>query len=201
MKIDLPDNMRRARRQDWRQLANITAEAFAEDPINRWVFGPPRSIKSAFRVMARDVYLKQGICHLAGDSAATMWLAPQQRADFSALTQTKFALGQALFGAKGAMKRAMSLGALMAQHHPSEPHMYLFTIGTRRAARGKGFGKALLSPVLAACDRAGVPVYLENSNPPNHGFYRAHGFETVTKFPVGEGGPIMEPMWREPRSL
>ena len=77
--------------------------------------------------------------------------------------------------------------------------MYLFTIGTRKAARGKGLGKALIRPVLEACDREGLSAYLENSNPDNTGFYMSHGFEHMKLFEVGEGAPPLEAMWRKPR--
>jgi ribosomal protein S18 acetylase RimI-like enzyme len=199
MKIDLSQSpLQQAGRRDWRKVADITAEAFADDPVNRWVFGSPRAIQSAFRVMMREMYLKHGQCYLHGDDGATAWLTPGVDAPFTGWTGLQFALGQARFGSKGAMKRASRLGEIMAEHHPETPHMYLFTIGTTQAARGKGVGKALLAPVLAACDAQGVPVYLENSNPANTGFYRAYGFERIGLFEVGEGGPVMEPMWRAP---
>ena len=73
-------------------------------------------------------------------------------------------------------------------------------IETTQNARGKGVGKGLLRPVLAACDIAKMPVYLENSNPDNTGFYASHGFERMGLFNVGdENSPLMEPMWREPK--
>ena len=109
-------------------------------------------------------------------------------------------LGQVRHGTPGAIRRGMAVGKLMEQWHPQQPHLYLFSIATRQSARGKGVGKALITSVLAACDSAGIPVYLENSNPANTGFYRAHGFERMGLFEVGEGGPVMEPMWREPTS-
>lgn len=87
----------------------------------------------------------------------------------------------------------------MARHHPKEPHMYLFTIGTRASARGTVLGKALLAPVLAACDQQGIACYLENSNPANRSYYACHGFETREIFACGEGGPPLEGMWRDPR--
>ncbi|MEO0982762.1 MAG: GNAT family N-acetyltransferase [Pseudomonadota bacterium] len=200
MRIDLPEGQRRASFADWRQVADITAEGFADDPVNRWMVGTPRGIQSAFRTMTRDLYIKQGFTFLAGDDGATMWAPPGSEAGLGPLARLRFAFGMARYAAPGAMKRALEIGKRMAEHHPKEPHMYLFTIATRKSGRGKGVGKALLAPVLAACDRDRVPVYLENSNPEgNFGFYHAHGFERITSFPVGEGGPMMEPMWREPR--
>ncbi|MEO0551139.1 MAG: GNAT family N-acetyltransferase [Pseudomonadota bacterium] len=199
--ISLPPEQTEARPQDWKTVADITAEAFAEDPVNRWAFGSPRAIQSAFRVLIREMYINQGRCFLSGDDGATTWLEPGAEANFTTWAMIQFALGQATHGENGALKRATSLGELMSQHHPKEPHMYLFTIGTRASARGKGLGKALLRPVLDACDSERIPVYLENSNPANTGFYTAHGFERVGLFEVCESGPVMEPMWRTPRAL
>ncbi|MXO90748.1 GNAT family N-acetyltransferase [Pontixanthobacter aquaemixtae] len=204
--INLPDTIRLAGPGDWRQLADITAQAFRDDPVNRWIFGNPRSIRSAFRVLTRDIYSKRGICHLAGAAdnfgGATMWmdyLSGDPGSDLSVLAQLHLAIGQLLHGGKGSMKRAIAAGELMAKHHPQEPHFYLFTIGTLPSARGTGLGKALLAPVLEACDRAGAACYLENSNPDNHSYYAMHGFETREKFACGEGGPPLEAMWRNPR--
>jgi ribosomal protein S18 acetylase RimI-like enzyme len=63
------------------------------------------------------------------------------------------------------------------KHHPREPHYYLFTIGTRRAARGLGVGSALMREVLEKCDGEQMPAYLESSNRENLTYYRRHGFE------------------------
>ncbi len=199
MDIDLPDGLARATPADWRQLADITAEAFAEDPVNKWIFGTQPAIRASFRALARDIYARDGICHLAGDAGATMWLGPEQQGNSSSLAMVRFAIGQLIHGGVGSLKRAMAAGDIMAEHHPREPHCYLFTIGTRKSARGTGLGKALLAPVLEACDAGGIPCYLENSNPANHGFYAHHGFERREIFACGEGGPPLEAMWREPR--
>ena len=201
MDIDLKSTpLRKATPKDWRQVADITAKAFAEDPVNRWIFGSPRAIKSAFRVLARDVYARHGICHLAGDNGATMWAPHDADTSLPTLGMLKLAAGLGVHGSRGAIARATAAGEVMAQNHPTDPHIYLFTIGTRKSARGTGLGKALLAPVLAACDRDGMPAYLENSNPTNTGFYTAHGFERMQVFPCGEGGPPLEAMWREPKA-
>ena len=202
MDIDLSNSdLRQAEMADWKQVADITAEAFADDPINRWVFGKPSSIRSMFRVMAREMYLPNGTCFLHPAGGATMWMPPGVSAAPSQSGRLMFALGQVRHGTPGAIQRGMALSELMRAWHPKAPHMYLFTIGTTRDARGKGVGKSLLAPVLAACDAASVPVYLENSNPDNSGFYAAHGFERQGVFEIdGDGSPVMEPMWREPKA-
>ncbi|MEM9669149.1 MAG: GNAT family N-acetyltransferase [Pseudomonadota bacterium] len=198
LQIDLPENMRSASRSDWRAVADITGEAFADDPVNRWIFGTEAAIRACFRAMARDVYVGRGLCHIAGDHGATMWALPDQATGSGLLANLRFANAIMFRGSKGALKRAFHLGKLMEQNHPKERHAYLFSVSTRRSARGKGYGKALLAPVLEACNRESLPAYLENSNPANTGFYRSLGFETLGTFAVGDGGPPMEPMWREP---
>ncbi len=200
MQIDLPETLQRAGPEDWKKLGDITAEAFAEDPINQWIFGNPRALKTVFSVLARAVYSKHGFCYTAGDGGAAMWSENALPFNPNSWDSLSFALGLARYASKGAMKRAMAAGEAMEKHHPTEPHMYLFTIGTRKSARGQGLGKAMLEPVLSACDRDGVACYLENSNPDNHGFYRAHGFETREYFTIGDGSPKLEAMWRAPKA-
>lgn len=199
MHIDLiGTELYKASQTDWREVADITAEGFANDPINRWAFGTSRAIRSVMTIMTRDIYLKQGFGHLHGDEGATLWLPPGVTANFGRLTMLKLAMGLARHASKGARARAEALGRKMHQHHPSEPHYYLFTIATRETARGKGVGKELLDPMLAHADRERMPVYLENSNPANSGFYVSRGFERTALFEAEDGGPVMEPMWREP---
>lgn len=198
--ISLPEGIRRAGRADWRQLGEITAEAMADDPFNLWLFGSERALKPLFRIMARDIYLKEGFCHLAGDEAATMWATHDSNLNFPPLSLVQLMAAQMIHGTKGSMKRGMAAGEAMEKHHPRTPHIYLFTIGTRKAARGKGLGKALMTPVLAAADKAGLPVYLENSNPENHGFYSSFGFEKIGAFNVLDESPPMALMWREARA-
>ncbi|MEM1106557.1 MAG: GNAT family N-acetyltransferase [Pseudomonadota bacterium] len=192
------EGVERASPRDARAIADITAQAFAEDPVNRHVFGRPRAILSCMRVLARRIYVPGGHSYSAEGAAAAMWLAPGQSPGLGGFAQASLAAGMFLHASKGAMGRALALSEKMDAHHPEAPHMYLFTIGTRPEARGRGLARSLMAPVLAACDRAGLPVYLENSNPANTGFYKAQGFQTVTKFEVAPGGPVMEPMWREP---
>ena len=201
MQIDLAGtDLKQALMSDWKQVADITGEAFAEDPVNQWVFGNTKSIRSMFRVMAREMYLPDGTCFLHPAGGATMWMPPGVESAPSQWGMLKFALGQLRHGTPGAISRGQDLSKLMQAWHPKDPHMYLFTIGTTACARGKGVGKALLNPVLAACDTAGLPVYLENSNPANTGMYNRFGFERMGVFEVGgDETPVMEPMWREPK--
>lgn len=200
LEIRLPEGVRDATASDWRQLGDITGEAFAEDPVNLWIFGNTGALTPVFSQLAKHLYLPNGICHLAGDRGATMWCLSDRRRELGTLATLGLVWTLMQKGSKGAAKRALTAGETMAREHPKEPHLYLFTIGTRKAERGKGLGKLLIAPALAAADKAGMPCYLENSNPANTGFYMSHGFERMKLFEPGPGAPPLEAMWREPKA-
>ncbi len=197
--IELPKNIRQASQSDWRTIGAITGDAFQNDPVTNWIFSNKRALPLVFGREARDIYLPRGVCHLAGDDGATMWLLPGESNDMPLMGQISTAWHMMRHGGIGVLRRGMVCEANMAEHHPKEPHIYLYMIAVRPAAQGKGVGRSLLAPMLAACDEAGLPAYLENSNPRNHALYAAHGFEHVAYFDAGPGGPPLEPMWRKPQ--
>lgn len=199
MEIILPETIRRASKADWKQIRDITANAFSQDPFNLWIFGNARPLKALFGGFAKDIYLKNGFCHISGDEAATMWTMPGVNIDPPAMTIAKLALAQKLYGSKGSIARGMASGEAMERGHPEEPHIYLFTVAVRQSAQGKGLGKTLLSPVFEAADRSNLPIYLENTNPQNNGFYNSLGFEKTGELDLSPDAPIVSKMWRTPR--
>ena len=85
LEIHLPEGMQNAGASDWRRLGEITGEAFAEDPVNLWIFGRTQALTPVFSQLARHLYIPNGICHLAGDRGATMWCLSDQRRELGAL--------------------------------------------------------------------------------------------------------------------
>ena len=83
--------------------------------------------------------------------------------------------------------------------HPTDPHYYLEFVGTDPAHQGKGFGRALMEPMLERADREGVGMYLENSKEKNLAFYGRYGFEVRRTMQHRRNGPTMWLMWRDPR--
>lgn len=201
LEIHLPEDIQAAGPADWRQLGDITGEAFAEDPVNLWIFGKQAALAPIFGQLAKHLYLPDGVCHIAGDAAAAMWIHSDNRRELGPLATMGLVWTLMRKGSEGAAKRALGAGEAMAREHPKEPHLYLFTVGTRKAARGTGLGKRMMAPMLGAADRAGLPCYLENSNPANTGFYMSHGFERMKLFEPGPGAPPLEAMWREPLGI
>jgi ribosomal protein S18 acetylase RimI-like enzyme len=91
---------------------------------------------------------------------------------------------------------------LFDRAHPREvPHFYLSLLGTRAEHRGRGYGLGLLAGNLRRIDEAGMPAYLEASNPANVALYERHGFEVRGSFKLPGDGPEVFTMWRDAASL
>ena len=87
----------------------------------------------------------------------------------------------------------------MDKNHPHERHFYLSFIAVAPRFQGMGLGSALLESTLARIDEAGVPAYLENSNPKNTRLYERHGF-VRRKNIAPPGAPPLLAMWRDGRN-
>ena len=198
MDIQLPDGMRSATSAGLEAGRQHHRRGLCTGPRESLDFRQYANDAAGVRELARSVYLPRGICHIHGDTGATMWAHSDQSRELNNLQTMRLVWSLMTKGEKGAAKRGLGAGEAMAREHPKAPHMYLFTIGTRKAARGQGLGKKLIRPMLDAADRASLPCYLENSNPANTGFYVSHGFERMKLFEPGPGGPPLEAMWREP---
>ena len=184
-------------------LAAITADAFRDDPFNRWLFGGFDPMQRTFANLAKHIYAPNGFCQILkedGDGrAAAMWLMPGDKPDATLAGTLQTYWGLFASGGLGALKRGKAAGDAMAMHHPKAPHAYLFTVGVASAGRGRGLGRRLVEPVLKACDRSGTVAYLENSNPANQRFYASLGFERVELFHATPDSPPLEAMQRNPR--
>lgn len=201
--IALTEGIRTVGRDEVNNLAAITADAFLHDPFNNWMFKSQKRKHQMFRAMARRVYAPNGFCQIlqenGEDFAATMWMMPGGSLDTPLMGALSLGIAFALDDGLAGMKRGLATSKAMELHHPKEPHAYLFTVGVKGDGRGRGLGRRLIEPVLAACDRTGTVVYLENSNPANTPVYNSLGFESVSLFHPVPGSPPLEGMKRQPR--
>jgi GNAT superfamily N-acetyltransferase len=91
-------------------------------------------------------------------------------------------------------------GRFDANHPRDEAHAYLSLLATHPGHRGLGIGQRLLAADLARWDAAGVPAYLESTNPANDHRYQRAGFQPLGGFnAVLDDAPITT-MWRRPRA-
>jgi predicted GNAT family N-acyltransferase len=96
-------------------------------------------------------------------------------------------------------RASQELDELMKTVHPTEPHWYLFAIGSDPTVRGAGFGQALMHSRIDRCDAEHAPAYLEATKQETVPYYMRFGFEATGEIEAPDGGPSMDPMWRAPR--
>lgn len=190
---------------DLEDITSVLAAAFADDPVQRWLFAPAAAPDDArralFEVFTPD-YFWLGhayVVHVAGTvRGAALWAPPDRNPLQGDRVQELLGalephLGQETVPRLGQLARA-------AEYRPPVPHFYLGILGVDPVSQSNGLGGTLVAPVLAECDRTGVLAHLESSNPRNVPFYERHGFVVEADYRCGADGPVMTMMTRQPRS-
>ena len=187
------------RSTDYNVAGQIIGESFADDPVNRWVFGCEKAMRPFFTQVARKLYLPRGYGHRIGDDACTLWLPPGVAKHIPLYRSLDIAASLVVNSGFGAIVRGMKLDNALDNKRPREPHHYLFAIGARPSRQGKGLGKALMLAGLQLVDESRMPAYLESSKESNVPFYRHFGFEVTEKLKPAVNCPPLWLMWREAR--
>lgn len=190
--------LRPAGTDDWRILGRVLGAAFIEDPVSQWTLGTPPAIEATFAGLAKHVYLPRGACALAGAQGAAMWLRPGGSKAIPLLATAALALNLLRLSGAARIRRGLAVDAAMSNRRLKTPHFYLFAVGIVPAARGQGLGRAMIGEMIAEADAAGLPCWLENSNPRNEPLYRGLGFEAVETFAPAPGCPPLTTMLRPP---
>jgi GNAT superfamily N-acetyltransferase len=180
----------------------MLVRAFDDDPVANFMFAGERrrqrGLRSFFSAQLRHQYLPHGHVYTTEDlSGAALWGPPgRKRSPALELLQL---LPTAPFILSPHTINALKLMFTVEGLHPTEPHWYLFTLGTAPERQGQGVGSALLRSMLAHVDEVGEPAYLESSKERNVPLYSRFGFEVIDEVPSKAGSPPIWRMWREPR--
>jgi GNAT superfamily N-acetyltransferase len=175
-------------------VTEILMAAFAHDPVARWFFAPDEIYAAAFPQLITALggaALAHDAAYFSRDRSATaLWLPPRATPDEPALVAL-------LERSVPAERRETCFAVLeaMGRAHPTESHWYLPFIGVIPERQGHGLGTALLEASIHRCDEAGLPAYLESTNPRNVPLYRRFGFEVSGEIAIG-GCPVLIPMIR-----
>lgn len=198
---DIPQ-VRPATAADGPALVELLVRAFDDDPVANFMFAGQRrrrwGLHSFFTSQLRRQYLPHGHVYATGDlSGVALWGPPDRTRHpvlelFELLPTAPFLLSPHTISA---LKLMFTVEGL----HPTEPHWYLFSIGTAPERQGQGVGTALLRSMLAHVDEAGEPAYLESSKERNVPLYSRFGFDVIDELPSRSGSPPIWRMWREPR--
>ncbi len=180
-------------------IGDIIGESFADDPVNYWIFRSQIGISDFYTMVAKKLYLPQGYGHVMEDgSGGTLWLPPGVKKHIPLWKSLDIAISMTRHGGFKSIQRGTSVDESLAMYKPTEPHYFLFAIGTRPAQQNKGIGSKLMEAGLEKADREGLPAYLESSKESNLHFYRKFGFEVIEKIEPGKGCPPLWLMWRNP---
>jgi GNAT superfamily N-acetyltransferase len=186
---------------DTAETAETLARAFYDDPVFGWMIPAEgsrhRRLRRFFVTELRHESLRHGAVDVASVdgriAGAAVWFPPgtwSHGTDVSVIPGLLRAFGRRI----GAAAEYQS--AAVRAHPDEEPHWYLGFIGVDPARQGSGVGAALLRSRLRHCDEAGLPAYLESSNPKNVPLYEHFGFQVTGTLGLPEGAPVVHTMWR-----
>ena len=194
---------RKATHEDLEAALGTLAVAFESDPLwGEWAFPKERALelrRVIFEPWLKSSLRSHGLRVTGGCGAVAAWFPPGAVESTPEELERQFSLVRELLGTGSG--RFIDVCNLIETSHPkAKPHYYLSLLGTHAVHRGKGLGMALLRDCLEGVDAAGMPAYLESSNPGNVARYEAVGFEVIGGFTLPGGGPRIDTMWREPRA-
>ena len=177
---------------DIHALSRTLAAAFFDDPVFSYCYpdvAARRQILPRWFEIVAEANLPHGEIYTTNDVvAAAVCVAPGVEDDEQ--------MGAALGEVSGTYSQTLfEIFERMDEHHPREPHHYLFLLGTRPEWQSRGIGSGLLRSVLQLWERDAMPVYLEATSEGSKRLYLRHGFEVTGEIKLPDG-PSMWPMWR-----
>ena len=133
--------------------------------------------------------------------AAASWIAPYAEASPENF-RDELRLLSVLLSLTGVSRfaRGAAMAKAMEHAHPPEPYFYLAFVGVAPRFQGAGLGTALLESTLTRVDAAGMPAFLENSNPRNIKLYERFGFRVTREITARKDAPPLYAMLRPGRS-
>lgn len=183
-------------------VAQTLAEAFVDDPVKMFLVGAEREVPVAaslpfFRTFTRIQMGHGHVYRTAGTEAAAIWAPPDEWKIPVRTVVRHTPTFLRLYG----LRLVQNLAVLdrLERAHPHAPHYYLEFIGTRPSDQGRGFGTALIAPMIERCDAEGVGAYLESSKQSNVAYNARFGFEVAQELQHPRGGPRQWLMWQDPR--
>ena len=150
------------------QAGEVLGRAFFDDPLMEYIFPEEaRRERPVTWLMERGVRygLRYGEVHTtAGVDGAAVWLPPGET-DMTPLRMMRVGLLLAPFRVGfSAFRRFLAATDYLEEQHkrdmPSR-HWHLAILGVDPSRQGQGIGGALMQPIIARADSAGLSCYLE----------------------------------------
>ncbi|MDG4822001.1 GNAT family N-acetyltransferase [Asanoa sp. WMMD1127] len=166
-------HVERATAADRQQVVETVVAAFDQDPAFRFFFRDPvtRDAEAAeFAGHLFDQRVAPGTTWvIEGGRSLAMWDAP--RGWSSSEGEPKLAVSDEALARLDDYHRAVQ-GFFPRR----QPFWYLGVLATHPSHAGRRLGREVMKPGLAAAAAAGLPAYLETTNPHNVGVYERAGW-------------------------
>jgi ribosomal protein S18 acetylase RimI-like enzyme len=181
--------MHRLAMDDIEWATDLLTEAFLDEPPSTHLFlGPHRRAQVRYFMRCSCAYaLLFGECYTTpAREGVALWLTPGKTTMTFGRMYRAGMLSAPLRLRLGAFGRFMDFAGHTDKLHKKSapmPHYYLFALGVRPVAQGKGVGGLLLGGMLERLDREQMPSYLETQKEQNVGLYRKFGFEVAAEGP------------------
>jgi GNAT superfamily N-acetyltransferase len=185
-----------------RDVAAAIARGFDDNEIWVWLLPNDRTrvrvLTRRYTAMIKHVCIPRGGAWATADlQGAALWTPPgRQQWSLAEQLHESVALLPGL-GLRGAM-RGRRLYGLFSANHPAAPHYYLDTLSIDPDHQRRGYGSALLAPLLERADAEHMPIYLETQRRDNIPFYRRFRFEEIGEMSLPDS-PTLWKMWRPAR--
>ena len=204
--LDHMDQLYRLQKDDLRRSAAVLDNAFRHDPIWSKVMAEatPKLKQVAFEAPLR-YYWKYGAVYAASDKLEG--IITHIPGELAEMTMWRLLRSGALWIGVS-LREAVHLGRKMEpafspvqmdrkQNMQGSPYMYLPMLGVAAEHQGKGVGGKLLRALIAQCEQARLPLYLETETEDNVRWYTSHGFEVIKQINL----PVINlPMWEMVRN-
>jgi GNAT superfamily N-acetyltransferase len=186
-------------------LARMLARAFRDDPLYEFVF-PDAATREDLTAWDMENTVRYGVrfgevLATPGLTGCSVWLPPGET-DFTQERMADVGMLDAAqhIGEEPERRLHLFIAASEAVHRRIVPcpHWYLVLLGVDPLAQGQGIGNALLAGMLSRADEGRHPVYLETLKPANLPYYEKRGFAVCFEEALGDGGPAVWYMVREP---
>lgn len=188
---------------DRKAVAAALTAAFMDDPVTNWAAPADRHRPAVLRHFFGcffDNHVGEGTVYVDPERrGAAIWALPGNwRTSVRQDLRIARSFAHPRHWLRGPTVGRGLLG-LERVHPPAPRHFYLPALGVVPELQGQGLGSRLLQPVLELCDSEGIAAYLESSKESNIAFYARHGFRVTRELKLPGRGPLMYPMWRDPR--